>query len=44
MRNGRENIGGDIGHKNATVTLNRYAHSFMEHKQDMMNKLGKIFN
>ena len=33
-----------LGHKNATVTLNRYAHSLMEHKQDMMNKLGKIFN
>ncbi len=26
-----------MGHKNATVTLNRYAHSLMEHKQDMMN-------
>lgn len=24
-----------LGHKNATVTLNRYAHSLMEHKQDM---------
>ena len=23
-----------LGHKNATVTLNRYAHSLMEHKQD----------
>ncbi len=33
-----------LGHKNATVTLNRYAHSLMEHKQDMMNKRGKIFN
>ncbi len=32
-----------LGHKNATVTLNRYAHSFMEHKKNMMNKLGKIF-
>ena len=30
-----------LGHKNPTVTLNRYAHSLMEHKQDMMNKLGK---
>lgn len=30
-----------LGHKNATVTLNRYAHSFMEHKKNMMNKLGK---
>ena len=29
-----------LGHKNPTVTLNRYAHSFMEHKKKMMNKLG----
>ncbi len=33
-----------LGHKNATITLNRYAHSLMEHKQDMMNKLGKMLN
>ncbi len=33
-----------LGHKNATITLNRYAHSMLEHKQEMMNKLGKIFN
>ena len=25
-----------LGHKNATVTLNRYAHSLMEHKQDIL--------
>lgn len=31
-----------LGHKNPTVTLNRYAHSLMEHKQAMMNKLGKL--
>ena len=31
-----------LGHKNPTVTLNRYAHSLMEHKADMMNKLGKL--
>ena len=31
-----------LGHKNPTVTLNRYAHSLMEHKTDMMNKLGKL--
>ena len=31
-----------LGHKNPTVTLSRYAHSLMEHKQDMMNKLGKL--
>lgn len=31
-----------LGHKNSTVTLNRYAHSLMEHKADMMNRLGKL--
>ena len=31
-----------LGHKNPTVTLNRYAHSLMEYKQDMMNRLGKL--
>lgn len=31
-----------LGHKNAAVTLNRYAHSLLEHKQEMMNKLGKM--
>lgn len=31
-----------LGHKNPTVTLNRYAHSLMEHKQDMMNRLGGL--
>ena len=31
-----------LGHKNATVTLNRYVHSLMEHKQEMMNRLGKL--
>lgn len=31
-----------LGHKNPTVTLNRYTHSLMEHKQDMMNRLGKL--
>ena len=30
-----------LGHKNPTITLNRYAHSMFEHKQLMMNKLGK---
>lgn len=32
-----------LGHKNATITLNLYAHSLFEHKADMMNKLGKLF-
>ncbi len=31
-----------LGHKNPTVTLNRYVHSLMEHKVVMMNRLGKI--
>ena len=32
-----------LGHKNSTITLNRYVHSFMAHKRDFMNRLGKIF-
>lgn len=32
-----------LGHKNATITLNRYAHSMLEHKKEMMNQLGKMF-
>ena len=31
-----------LGHKNPTITLNRDAHSLMEHKADMMNRLGKL--
>ncbi len=31
-----------LGHKNAVITLNRYVHSLMEHKQDMMDKVGKL--
>ncbi len=31
-----------LGHKNATITLNRYAHSLWEHKTDMMNRLGRM--
>ena len=31
-----------LGHKNPAITLNRYAHSLMEHKTDMMNRLGKL--
>ena len=31
-----------LGHKNATITLNRYAHSLLEHKTDMMNRLGRL--
>lgn len=32
-----------LGHKNPTVTLHRYAHSMMEHKKEMMDRLGKLF-
>lgn len=31
-----------LGHKNPTITLKRYVHSLMEHKREMMNKLGKL--
>ncbi len=33
-----------MGHKNASITLNRYAHSMMDTKIAMMNKLQLIFN
>lgn len=32
-----------LGHKNPTITLSRYVHSLLEHKVNMMNKLGKLF-
>ena len=31
-----------VGHKNPTVTLQRYTHSLLSYKTDMMNKLGKM--
>ena len=31
-----------LGHKSATITLNRYAHSMMEHKQNAMDKFGVL--
>lgn len=31
-----------LGHKNASITLNRYVHSLMDHKRKMMNKLGSL--
>ena len=33
-----------LGHKNATITLNRYVHSLLNHKKDMMDKIGNLFN
>lgn len=31
-----------LGHKSPTITLNRYVHSLMDHKKEMMNRLGKL--
>ena len=31
-----------LGHKNANITLKRYAHSMPEHKKAMMNKIGAL--
>ena len=31
-----------LGHRSAAVTLSRYVHSSMEHKREMMNKLGRM--
>ncbi len=31
-----------LGHTNSIITLNRYVHSPLPHKTDMMNKLGKL--
>ena len=31
-----------LGHKSATITLNRYVHSMSDYKKEMMNKLGKL--
>lgn len=31
-----------LGHSSPTVTLNRYAHSMLEHKCEMMDKVGKL--
>ena len=33
-----------IGHKNPMITLQRYTHSMMSYKTEMMNKMGKILN
>ncbi len=33
-----------LGHTNATITLNRYAHSMMNYKIMMMDKLGKLLS
>ena len=33
-----------LGHKNTNVTLNRYVHSLMEHKREMMNRVGRLIS
>lgn len=33
-----------LGHRNANVTLQRYAHSMPEHKIEMMNRIGNMLN
>ena len=33
-----------LGHKSSTITLNRYAHSLLNHKKEMMDRLGKLFS
>lgn len=32
-----------LGHKNPTVTLKRYVHSLIDHKRQMMDRVGKLF-
>lgn len=32
-----------LGHKNSTITLNRYIHSLTAHKRTMMNRMSKLF-
>lgn len=31
-----------LGHRNPMITLQRYAHSLIEHKTEMMNKIGRL--
>ena len=33
-----------LGHKNPMVTLKRYTHSMLEHKAEMMNRVGKLLS
>ena len=32
-----------LGHKNPEITLKRYVHSLIDHKKEMMNRVGKNF-
>ncbi len=33
-----------LGHKSPSVTLKKYAHTFLIHKKEMMNRLGKLLS
>lgn len=33
-----------LGHKNSSITLNRYSLSLLEHKFEFMNKVGKLLD
>ena len=33
-----------LGHKNPVITLQRYTHSMLSYKIEMMNKMGKTLN
>ncbi|MCH5147371.1 MAG: site-specific integrase [Clostridiales bacterium] len=37
-----KSLSGILGHKSPVVTLKRYAHSFWEHQNAMMNRIGKM--
>lgn len=37
-----KSLSGILGHKSPVITLKRYAHSFWEHQNAMMNRLGKM--
>ena len=39
----RKTVADIMGHKNASITLNRYAHCMLDHKIEMMQKLPRIF-
>ena len=33
-----------LGHKNPVITLQRYTHSMLSYKAEMMNKMGKMLS
>ena len=42
-KDGVKTVADIMGHKNASITLNRYAHCMLDHKIEMMQKLPRIF-